>query len=257
MKLGLVTYQMAIDWDIDTIIANCQAAGFAGVELRTTHAHGVEADLSDAKRCQIRQRFQDSGINAYGLGTAFEFHSPEPAQLQENLEGTKRAIQLAAELGMEGVKVRPNGIPKEVPEEKTIEQIGLSMRTVAEAAANAGICIWLEVHGQDSCRVDRMRRMIDIADHPHALLTYNCNPGETNAAGSCKECYQLLRDKIGCVHFHELWDDPHCYPYTELFGFLKNDGYGGWASYEGPGSEDPVLVMKCLRQMWEQMRSRG
>src|SRR5438874_12179260 len=36
-KLGLVTYELAKDWDIDTIIKNCEATGFEGVELRTTH----------------------------------------------------------------------------------------------------------------------------------------------------------------------------------------------------------------------------
>jgi hypothetical protein len=39
MKLGLVTYNLAQDWDIETIIKNCEAAKFQGVELRTTHGH--------------------------------------------------------------------------------------------------------------------------------------------------------------------------------------------------------------------------
>ena len=36
MHLGLVTYNLAQDWDIPTIIKNCEAAQFEGVELRTT-----------------------------------------------------------------------------------------------------------------------------------------------------------------------------------------------------------------------------
>jgi hypothetical protein len=46
MKLGTVTYNIAKDWSLDTLIAHCKAAGFAGVELRTTHAHGVEPSLN-------------------------------------------------------------------------------------------------------------------------------------------------------------------------------------------------------------------
>ena len=42
MKLGIVTYNIGKDWDLDTLIANCEGTGFDGVELRTTHAHGVE-----------------------------------------------------------------------------------------------------------------------------------------------------------------------------------------------------------------------
>lgn len=46
MKIGLVTYNLAKDWDVDTIIKRCEETGFEGVELRTTHAHKVESNLS-------------------------------------------------------------------------------------------------------------------------------------------------------------------------------------------------------------------
>ena len=42
MNLGLVTYNLARDWDLPTLIRNCEETGFHAVELRTTHAHGVE-----------------------------------------------------------------------------------------------------------------------------------------------------------------------------------------------------------------------
>lgn len=252
MKLGLVTYQMAQEWDVDTIISNCREAGFAGVELRTTHAHGVEETLSKAQRGEVRKKFEDGGVQAYGLGTAFEFHSPDAAELRKNIEGTKRHIDLAVDLGMEGVKVRPNAILDDVPEETTIEQIGVSMREVAQAGADAGIALWLEVHGGGTSRIDRMRKMMDVADHPNALVTFNCNEGETDAAGSCRAGYDLLKHKIGCVHIQELWESAR-YPYREVLQFLKSDGYEGWTSYEGPGSSDPVLVMRCYRKIWELM----
>ena len=34
MKLGFVTYQIAAEWDVPTIIRMCTATGFSGVELR-------------------------------------------------------------------------------------------------------------------------------------------------------------------------------------------------------------------------------
>ncbi len=46
MKLGLVTYLWGKDWDLPTLIANCEETGLLGVELRTEHAHGVETSLS-------------------------------------------------------------------------------------------------------------------------------------------------------------------------------------------------------------------
>ena len=60
MHLGLVTYNLAKDWDVPTIIRHCTATRFEGVELRTTHAHGVEVTLSPAQRAEVKQRFRDS-----------------------------------------------------------------------------------------------------------------------------------------------------------------------------------------------------
>ncbi len=56
-RLGLVTYELAKDWNIETIIKNCEDAGFEGVELRTTHKHGVEPSLSKSRRAEVRKRF--------------------------------------------------------------------------------------------------------------------------------------------------------------------------------------------------------
>ncbi len=68
MRLGLVTYMMAADWDLDTIIQKCQMLGFEGVELRTTHAHGVEVTLDQSQRQEVRKRFQNSDVVLWGLG---------------------------------------------------------------------------------------------------------------------------------------------------------------------------------------------
>ena len=99
MRLGLVTYNIAKDWDVPTIIQRCSSLEFAGVELRTTHAHGVEENLTSDQRAEVRHRFEDCPIELVGLGTIFEYHAIEPAVLRENIEGTKRYAQLAADVG--------------------------------------------------------------------------------------------------------------------------------------------------------------
>ena len=147
MKLGLVTYNMAKDWDIPTIIEKCVETGFKGVELRTTHAHGVEVELSASERAAVKQQFDDSPIEIAGLGSAFDYHSVDQDAVRQNIEGTKLYSQLAADVGAPGVKVRPNGLPEEVPVEKTLEQIGLSLRECGAFAADLGVQIRLEVHG--------------------------------------------------------------------------------------------------------------
>src|SRR6184192_1232750 len=74
LKLGTVTYNIAKDWDVPTIIKNLTEAGFDAVELRTTHKHGVEISLPAAARTDVRKQFEASKVKIGGLGTTCEFH---------------------------------------------------------------------------------------------------------------------------------------------------------------------------------------
>ena len=77
MHLGLVTYNLAQDWDIPTIIKNCEVTKFEGVELRTTHAHKVEVNLSNEERKEVKKRFEGSKVRLMGLGGIFDYHTPD------------------------------------------------------------------------------------------------------------------------------------------------------------------------------------
>ena len=114
-KLGLVTYNLAKDWDVDTIIKNCAATGFKGTELRTTHKHGVEPTLTKAQRAEVRKKFEDSTVKLVSLGSTCSFQSPDPAEVERNIQSTREFCELAHDVGAIGVKVRPNGFPPNVP----------------------------------------------------------------------------------------------------------------------------------------------
>ena len=249
MKLGFVTYQIAAEWDVPTIIRMCAATGFSGVELRTTHAHGVEVELSAAERAEVRQRFADASVDIAGLGSAFEFHAIDPAVVRQNIAGTIAYAKLAADLGCPGVKVRPNGLQTEagIPEEKTLEQIGLAVRECAQAAADLGVAVRVEVHGRETQEPRRMRTIIDYADHDNAFLCWNSNPGEA-VNGSIDEAYGLLRDKIGLVHINELHN---AYPWRDLFAKLHRDGYTGYTLAEIPANPDGERILRYYRALWE------
>ncbi len=62
MHLGMVTYNMGKDMDLPALISFCQETGLEGVELRTTHKHGVELELTPQQRADVRKRFEDSPI---------------------------------------------------------------------------------------------------------------------------------------------------------------------------------------------------
>ncbi len=78
MAIGLVTYTWGADWDLPTLIANCEQGNMAGVELRTTHRHGVEPGLSPAERAEVKKRVDDSPMILVGPGSNERFDSSDP-----------------------------------------------------------------------------------------------------------------------------------------------------------------------------------
>ena len=250
MKLGLVTYNMAKDWDIPTIIKNCSETGFEGVELRTTHAHGVEVSLTANERAGVKKQFEDSPIELAGLGSAYDYHSTDQDAVRQNIEGTKEYSQLAADVGAPGVKVRPNGLPSEVPVEKTLEQIGLALRECGEFADALGVQIRLEVHGGGTSELKHIRTIIDVADHDNVYVCSNSNFGEVEN-GSIQKNFNYVKGRIGLVHITELHRRE--YPWRELFTSLKESGYNGYTLAEIAGSSDPLRVMNFYRALWEEL----
>ena len=138
MRFGLVTYLWARDWDLPTLIANCQKTKVLGVELRTEHAHGVETHLNNQQRLEVKKRFDDSPVTLVGLGTNFDFHHVDQNRLQKNIEGAKKHIQLSHDVGGSGIKVKPNALPNSVKAEKTIEQIGNALNDLGRCLGAGG-----------------------------------------------------------------------------------------------------------------------
>ena len=247
MKLGLVTYNLAQDWDIDTMIKNCEAARFQGVELRTSHKHGVEVTLSQEQRAQVKKRFQDSRVELVSLGSAFDYHTPDPEKLKKDIAATKEYIVLAHDVGAAGVKVRPNGLPKEVPKEKTLEQIGRALRELGEFGDSRGVQIRLEVHGSGTSLLPNIRRIIDVADHKNVGVCWNSNQSDLEGEG-WDHNFDLVKDKILQVHMRDLFLEE--YPWRKLLTRLSEIGFSGYCLAEIPESKDPVRVMRYYRALW-------
>lgn len=246
-RLGLVTYNLARDWEIATIIKNCSETGFEAVELRTTHRHGVEPTLSKEQRATVRQQFADSPVRLLSLGSVAEFHSPDQGIVRSNIDDCKKFLQLAHDIGALGVKVRPNGIPREVPEERTISQIGKALHECGETARGLGVEVWVEVHGRDSSHPPRIRRAMEIANHPSVGVCWNSNQ-EDLIDGSIQLSFRMLKPWLRNVHINELWKPE--YPWRDLFALLKDAGYHRYTLAEIPETADPIRLMRYYRALW-------
>lgn len=254
MKLGLVTYQWGKDWDLPTILKNCAATRFDGVELRSTHKHGVEITLDAGERTDIKARFADSPVELVGLGSACEYHSADADVVRQNIEETKAFITLCHDLGGGGVKVRPNGFPPDVPIERTLGQIGMSLREVGRFGAEHNVSIRLEVHGKGTSHVPHIKTIMDVADHPNVVVCWNCNGSDLDGDGLAAN-FKLVEHKLGTIHIHDLRNDN--YPWPELFTLLKGARFNGWTLMEeGNTPKDIVAAMHENRALWENLATR-
>lgn len=244
MKFGLVTYQWGKDWDLPTIISNCEECGFEAVELRTQHAHGVETSLSASQRAEVKKRFADSSITCVGYGSNFEYHSPDQATLRKNIDQTKEYIKLCRDIGASGIKVKPNNLPSGVPREKTITQIANSLDEVGKFAADYGILIRVEAHGPLTQELPNMKAIFDEVTDPNVKICWNSNVVDLNLPG-IQGNFNMVKKWIGdTVHVREL--NQNDYPYQELFGLLASINYEGWILLEA--SSIPTDKIKAMKE---------
>ncbi len=255
-KLGTVTYNVPKDWDLATLLKICKETGVMAVEARTTHKHGIEPRLTAAQRKDVRKQFADSGVVFWGCGSTCEFQSTDPAVVKKNIEECKRFIGLTHDIGGHGVKVRPNGMPKGADEQKTFEQIGKALQECGKAAADAGIEIWVEVHGAVTQIPKNMRTIMEACGHKAVGVTWNSNRTDVEN-GSVAKSFALLKPWIRSCHINELENDASGkYPYRELFRLLREMGYDRYTLCEVGRAYPPpagAAFFKKYKAMWEKL----
>ncbi len=256
MKFGLVTYLWGQHWDLPTLIANCEAAKVPGVELRTTHKHGVEPVLTAEQRREVKKRFDDSSVVHVGIGSNEAFDHTDPEALKKAIQATKDFVVLSHDCGGSGVKVKPNNLHRdaEAPE-VTIERIGKALNEVAAFAVDYGQQIRLEVHGQ--CQeLPIMKQIMDVATHPNVFVCWNSNGEDLKGEGLVHN-FDLVKDRFGATaHVREL-NDPE-YPYQELMNLLVKMDYAGWVLLEGrTDPQDKVAALIEQKAVFDEMVAKA
>jgi sugar phosphate isomerase/epimerase len=251
MRFGLVTYLWGRDWDLPTLIANCEQTGVLGVELRTTHAHGVEPSLNAEQRIEVRRRFADSSVTCVGLGSNERFDDPDPAVVQRAIEASKEFIILSHDIGSNGVKVKPDTFHDSVPREQTIEQIGRSLNELGRFAEGFGQQVRLEVHGK-CAELPTIKAIMDVADHPAVAVCWNSNVTDLSGDG-LEANFRMVRARFGeTLHVRALTAED--YPWPQLFRLLVETEYAGWMLLEASGDPpDRVAALKDQRELFEKL----
>ena len=248
---GLVTYMWGADWDLPTLLENCRKSNCPGVELRTTHAHKVEPELSEQQRADVARRFGDAGVTCVGIGSDERFDNPDPAIVKKAIERSKEFIRLSHDIGGSGVKVKPDRFWPNVEKPKTIEQIGKALNELGEYAAGFGQQVRLEVHGQCG-ELPTIKAIMDVATDENVAVCWNSN--KTDLAGDgLQKNFELVRKRFGATcHIHELASPD--YPFQDLLNLLVKSKWEGWCLMENASKPtDRVAAMAAERKLFDAM----
>ena len=177
----------------------------------------------------MRKQFEDSSIELAGLGSAFEYHSPDSDELRQNIEGTKVYSQLAADVGAPGVRCARTGYPTAYQSKPCWSRLGTLYASAGNSRKTLAYKIRLEVHGRQTSHLPHIRTIMEIADRDNVSVCWNSNPGEV-VDGSVKSNFDLVKDWIRLVHINELHRRE--YPWRELFSLLKAAKYDGYCLAE-------------------------
>ena len=247
MAFGLVTYQWGNDWDLPTLIMNCEVARVFGVELRTNPRPRRRADARPkaAPRSSATLCGEPPGASRTWQRRAIRIN-PNPTVLKSAVAKVKEFVRLSHDVGGTGVKVKPDRFHPGVPPEQTIEQIGKSLNEVADYGAGYGQQVRLEVHGK-CAELSTIKAIMDIADHENAVVCWNSNPQDLADEG-LESNFNLVCNRFGrTCHVHPL-DDPQ-YPYQQLLQLLIASEYDGWVMLESgdrPADRQAALARQAV-----------
>jgi len=257
MRLALLTYNMAAEWGLDELLEKCVTLGFEGVEFRTDrgHAHGVEADIDQATRDEVRRKCEVAGVAIAGLSSGCAYDAVDRDELDQNIAHTKKLLDLCADLGAGGVKVFGNKahVDEGVPIEATIAQIGEALAELSDYAAERGVEVRFEMHG-DFTSAEVCNEIMERAGGGEGIcLIYNCNNAhDVDENGSVATSYRAVAKHVRHVHIHDLADP--AFPYLELIQLLAADRYQGWCSSEMQDSPDRERVLQFQVALWKAYR---
>lgn len=244
---GLVTYMWGSDLELPELLDVCRQSGLAGVELRTTHKHGVEPSLTAEQRGEVRKRFEDSGVTLVGIGSDERFDNPDPAVVKKAVERSKEFVRLSHDVGGSGVKVKPDRFYDNVPREKTIAQIADALNELGEYAAGFGQQIRLEVHGGCS-ELPVIKQIMDRAKDSNVAVCWNSNVTDLKGDG-LEANFKLVRDRFGqTLHVRSFKSND--YPWDKLIKLLVSSEYSGWVLLEA-GGDPPKDRVEALAEQVE------
>ena len=225
-------------------------AGYDGIEPRIVsgHKHGIEMDSSADFRKESKKKAEDSGIALCCVATSCRYS--DPANIQQMVDDTKRAIDLAGDVGAPRIRVFGGGIPKDVSREAAIDLVSKSLSSVADLAKARGVIVCMETHDH-WCDPANVAAVMKKVNHPNIQVNWDIMHPVRSAGSTMEIAFNTLKPWIKHLHVHDASKETgKLVPIGEgfidhktaiqLMQTMKYDGFisGEWIKWE----DDPYVV---------------
>jgi sugar phosphate isomerase/epimerase len=231
---------------LDVALDAARSAGFDAMELRRSDF--MQCFANGMSRAQIVKSIRASGIALGILGTEYGWFFAEPTEQRRLFAVLRETCEIACELGCDMIMSAPGQITG------TIGQAIDATRIAGDIVGEYGLRLALEFNSQHPVvnRTAVLRAIIDGAGHAHCGLlldAYHLYRSEGVAQGlSGVRGDELFVFQYSDVPLHpeigirrpvdRLPPGDGVLDWVELFGLLRDIGYGGLLSYEAP---NPIL----------------
>lgn len=261
--VALVTYPLAFTtlgcpgWSWQEIVQNAVAMGYQGIEVRGIAG---EMDLPSAgpflpaSRERTKRELAARGLAICCLGSSVRFD--DAGTLDEHIRSGKEYIDLARDLGAPYIRVFGDRIPSPEREQEISKQVVRGLETLGTYAAERGVVVLIESHGDFSVS-RRLRRIMEQVSNPAVGVLWDLHHPWRFHGESLEETYEALGPWVRHVHLKDSARHESGFRYTllgrgefplaEALALLKRVGYRGWLSFEWekkwhPAIEEPEVA---------------
>ncbi len=186
----------------DELISSAKKYGYDGVEPRTAsdHGHGIEIEADKELRESVKEKFASSGIEISCIATSCKYSDPSTSD--ENVELTRKYIELAADTGAPAVRVFGGVLPDGVSRGDAIMNVCKSLHEVSGLAEELKVYVCFETH-DDWCDPGHVAEVMKKVNHPFIRVNWDIMHPVRRAGRSIDESFEALKSWISHVHFHD------------------------------------------------------
>ncbi|MCP4641228.1 MAG: sugar phosphate isomerase/epimerase [bacterium] len=201
MKYSFMSFSCT-ELTLDEMLALAKDLGYDGIEPRTSsdHGHGIEFDASAQSREQAKAKAESAGIAYSCVATSCRY--ADPATAEDHLGDTRKAIDLAADIGCSRIRVFGGALPEGVTRDEATDAIVKCLSAVADQAGDRGVSVCVETH-DDWCTPEHVAEVMRRVDHPAIAVNWDIMHPIRRGGSTMDEACEILKPWVRHIHFHD------------------------------------------------------